>query len=101
MYTLHEFTSIRTTLRLAKDKGKYLESFGIPLLAGTFVLHDKSDKFEESFTEWKDKEISGYKTQLDKEYFAKLQVELGEHTKKKADLDARIESNRKRRREYE
>lgn len=96
MYTTADFALIEKGLGIAKDKGKYLESFGATIAEFTF-----GDKYESSLSLWKDKQIASYKQQLDSEHATLLKPTEIDLAKKLADLRQKIETNRKRRREYD
>jgi hypothetical protein len=98
MYTLADFASIEKGLELAKDKGKYLESFEIPLEPVSFAFI--SNKFEISLCAWKQKLKASYVEQLHKEYMTDLKPAEAKLTKELADVQKKIETNRKRYREY-
>ena len=95
MYTCDQFVSILKGLQLSKDRGKYLESFEIPLTG--FAL---GDKYENSFLIWKEKLKASYIEQLHKEYMTELKPAEAKLTKELDDLQKKIETNRKRYREY-
>jgi hypothetical protein len=95
MYTCDQFVSILKGLQLSKDKGKYLESFEIPLTGFTL-----GDSYENSFLIWKDKLKASYLQQLHKEYMTELKPAEDKLTKELSDVQKRIETNRKRYREY-
>lgn len=96
MYTIADFALIEKGLGIAKDKEKYLESFGVTIVEFTF-----GDKYESSLTLWKGKQIVSYKQQLHKEYIEELKPAETDLEKKLADVRQKMETNRKRRREYD
>lgn len=98
MYTPADFELIEKGLELAKDKGKYLESFEIPL--ETVSDWFASNKYEISLCAWKNKLKASYKQQLDNE-LKLLKPEQTDLAKKLADVQQKIETNRKRRRDYD
>jgi hypothetical protein len=90
--------SILKGLQLSKDKGKYLESFEIPIETKEFAFGP--DKYENSFLIWKDKLKASYLHELHKEYMTELKPAEAKLTKELADVQKKIETNRKRYREY-
>jgi hypothetical protein len=98
MYTPADFAFIEKGLELAKDKGKYLESFEIPLEPVSFAFI--SNKYEIALCAWKDKLKDSYRQQLHKEYMTELKPAEAKLTKEMADVQKKIETNRKRYREY-
>jgi hypothetical protein len=98
MYTPADFALIEKGLGLAKDKGKYLESFEIPIETKEFAFGP--DKYENSFLIWKDKLKASYLHELHKEYLTELKPAEAKLTKEMADVQKKIETNRKRYREY-
>ena len=98
MYTCDQFVSILKGLNLSKDRGKYLESFEIPLEPVSFAFI--SNKFEISLCTWKQKLKASYVEQLHKEYMTELKPAEAKLTKELADVQKKIETNRKRYREY-
>jgi hypothetical protein len=99
MYTPADFALIEKGLGLAKDKEKYLESFEIPLVPVSFAFI--SNKYEIALCAWKDKQIASYKQQLDSEHATMLKPTETDFKKKLADVQQKMETNRKRRREYD
>ena len=98
MYTPADFALIEKGLGLAKDKGKYLESFEIPLEPVSFAFI--SNKYEIALCAWKEKLKASYLEQLHKEYMTELKPAEAKLTKEMADVQKKIETNRKRYREY-
>lgn len=98
MYTPEDFILIEKGLEIAKDKGKYLESFEIPLVAVTpaFLPH----KHEISLSAWKNKLNASFKQELDNEFSNLLQPEEADLSKKLAVVREKMDTNRKRRRDY-
>jgi hypothetical protein len=83
MFTPSNFLLIKNALEISKDKIKFLESFGIPLIDKAFSF---SDIYQHSFDVWM--------LQQKKIYIKEIKKEEEELTKK-------LEITKKRRCEYE